>query len=121
MKRCPACAEENQNEAARCRFCGEKQPLQTASLLADIAGAEITIKSLILDIPQFARTFLHLLKAPVGYFRNLAYEDRDGVRRSLAFMLQGTTLAFVILTAAGGMGQFLAGVTSFRESGPEQS
>ena len=122
MKRCPFCAQDVQEAAIKCQFCGETLPLPTSALLAEVAKAEITVKALLLDVPAFVCAFAGLLRSPVGYFRELAYGEPDIVRRSMAFMLQGTTLAFIILTAGWALAQMLTGVAVLSGSAdsPEQ-
>lgn len=108
MKKCPSCAEEIQEAAVKCRFCGEVLSNRETSLLGEVAGAEIKLKTMILDVPTYARTFLKILKAPTKYFRHLTYTDKDSFKHGIAFMLQGIALSFVILTIGWAVPQFLA-------------
>lgn len=87
-------------------------------MLAEMAGAELKIKTLILDFPTFARNFFKILKAPIGFFRYQNYADRDGFRRAIAFGLQGLTVSFIILTAGWAIPQFLASFAALDVSLP---
>lgn len=79
MKRRPSSAELIQDEAVKCRFCGEPLGAPAPSVLAEIAGAELTLKTLLLDLPGYAREYRAILRAPSGYFRRLGAAVTDPV------------------------------------------
>jgi hypothetical protein len=108
MKRCPSCAEKIQEAAVKCRFCGEVLTDEEASVLAQVAGAEIKLKTLLLSVPTYVRQFFQILKAPIRYFQQLNYAEKDGFKSGVAFMLQGIILSFVILTMRLAFPQSLA-------------
>jgi hypothetical protein len=107
-KTCPSCGEQIQQAAVKCRFCGEVLSLQGTSVLAEVAAAEMKLRTLLLDIPAYARQFREIFHSPVRYFRLLDYVSKSIFRKSIAFMLQGVTLSFVILTMGWAMPQSLA-------------
>jgi hypothetical protein len=68
------------------------------SVLAQIADAEISLRSLLLNLPAYARQFSAIAKAPAAYLRAFDYTAANALKRAVAFMLQGITLGFLILT-----------------------
>ena len=109
-ERCPRCAAEIQGTALTCRSCGAPRPQPDASVLAEVAGAEIKVQRLIVDLPAYARRFRQILRAPLRSFCALDH-GVGAVRASVAFMLQGIGLSFLLFTAAWALPQSL--VTSF--------
>jgi hypothetical protein len=98
MKRCPICAESVQDAAVKCRFCGEVLGGPSDSVLAQIAGSEVKLSRLLVDLPGYGRRFHEILREPIGYFRRLNYGDGRALRSAIAFMLQGIMLSFVLVT-----------------------
>lgn len=109
MKKCPSCGKKNQKTAVQCRFCGAALTQPDASFAGQLADAEIKLKTLIWDFPAYARQLFTFLKAPRRYFFQRDYPDNLNVKPSLACMLQGVTLSFVIFTAGWVVPQSLAG------------
>jgi hypothetical protein len=107
-KTCPSCGERIQQAAVKCRFCGEVLSPEQTSVLAEVAGAEMKLRTLLLDVAAYARQFREIFQAPVRYFRLLDYASKSIFRKSIAFMLQGVTLSFVILTMGWAMPQSVA-------------
>jgi hypothetical protein len=98
MKRCPKCAEEIQDAAVKCRYCGEVIVSSDGSLLAQVTGADIKLQKLISDLPAYFRELRRILGKPLGYFRHLDYRAADTPKQGVAFMLQGIALSFVLYT-----------------------
>jgi hypothetical protein len=109
MKKCPSCGKKNQKAALQCRFCGAALAQPDASFANALADAEIKLKTLILDFPSYARQLLEFFKAPRRYFFQRDYPDDPNVKLSLACMLQGIALSFVIFTVGWVAPQSLAG------------
>ncbi len=88
-----------------------------------IAGAELTLKTLLLDLPGYVRECRAILGAPSAYFGRLAGTGGATRRRGVAFMLQDIAVAFVILTigwtcvACWVVARALRGVASGRHTG----
>jgi hypothetical protein len=80
-----------------------------ASFANALADAEIKLKTLILDFPAYARQLKKFIKAPRQYFLQRDYPNAANVKPSLACMLQGITLSFVIFTVGWVAPQSLAG------------
>jgi hypothetical protein len=92
----PTCGEEIEAAAVKCRHCGRALSDGSASVLAEVADAEIKLRPLILNVAAYARQFRQILTAPLGYFRQLDYTDNAGFKPALAFMLQGITVGFML-------------------------
>ena len=67
-------------------------------LLGELAGADIQLKSLLLNFPEYARRYAQILKAPVKLLRAFQAGSPREFKQSIAFMLQGIGLSFIILT-----------------------
>jgi len=111
MKRCPACAEEIQDAAVKCRYCGEAVAEGGESLLAGVAAAEIKLRTLLLDLPTYGRELAAVARAPLGYFARAGARG-DPLKRAVAFMLQGITLGFVLLTMGTALPELLTRVVA---------
>ncbi len=77
-------------------------------LLSQVADAEINLRTLVLGFPQYIRQFLRMLRAPRRHFGELNYAARNSTKNGLAFMLQGITLGFVLLTMGWAAPQSIA-------------
>lgn len=109
MKTCESCGKEIEDAAATCRFCGAAAANPQASVLAQVADAEIKLRTLVLSIPLYARNFVDILKSPIDYFRRLDYSAHDGLKRAVAFMVQGVALGYLIFILGLALPQSIAG------------
>jgi hypothetical protein len=83
-------------QAARGSVEPDRPP--AGGLLGELAGADIQLKSLLLNFPEYARRYAQILKAPVKFLRAFQAGSPREFKQSIAFMLQGISLSFIILT-----------------------
>jgi len=81
--------------------------------LEELAEAEIKLSTLLLDFSTYRRRFSEILRSPLGFFTRLP-PDAVQLKPAVTFLLQGTTLAFVILTASWALPRSVAGFVATR-------
>jgi hypothetical protein len=83
----------------------------TQSILRQLAATQVGFRTLLLDIPDYWRRLVAMLRAPAA---RLGDRPADALRlkRSLAFMLQGLLIAFVLFTLGRTLPQSVAGWTA---------
>jgi hypothetical protein len=108
MKTCANCGEEI-GDAATCPFCRAAVAIPQVSVLAQVADAEIKLRTLILSFPLYVHTFIEILKSPIGTFGKLDYAAADGLKRAVAFMVQGIAIGYVAFVIGLMLPQSIAG------------
>jgi len=81
----------------------QEQPLK------ELAEAEIKLSTLILDFASYRERFSRIWKSPLGYFRRFERADAAALRKSVTFLLQGISLAFLVFTASWSLPRWVAG------------
>src|SRR5262249_37196061 len=77
--------------------------------LAQVADADIKLRALILSLPLYVRVFRDILAAPIAFFGKLDFGAADGLKRAVAFMVQGIAIAYVVLVIGLALPQSIAG------------
>jgi hypothetical protein len=70
----------------------------TGSVLSELADTSVNLKSWLLSLPDFGRRYADILRSPIDFFRAPPVKTAADCKRSLAFLLQGIILSFIILT-----------------------
>src|SRR5687767_1856638 len=78
------------------------------SVFRELADADIKLSTLLFDFPDYARRFTQILKAPIGFFRGFPRVSKSEFKSSIVFMLQSTTLSFVIFTVGWALPRSIA-------------
>jgi hypothetical protein len=90
-----------------------QQPSRTpGSVLSTLADTSINLKSWLLTLPEYGRRYADILRSPIEFFRAPPVTTEADFKKSIAFLLQGITLSFIILTMGRALPQSIATFTA---------
>jgi hypothetical protein len=87
---------------------GQQPSPATGSVLSELADTSVNLKSWLLTLPEYGRRYAEILRSPIDFFRAPPVTTEAAFKRSIAFLLQGITLSFIILTMGRALPQSIA-------------
>jgi hypothetical protein len=87
---------------------GQQPSHATGSVLSELADTSVNLKSWLLTLPEYGRRYAGILRSPIDFFRAPPVATEAAFKRSIAFLLQGITLSFIILTMGRALPQSIA-------------
>lgn len=91
---------------------GEPSSRTTGSVLSELADTSVNLKSWLLTLPDYGRRWADIFRSPIEFFRAPPVTTDADFKRSIAFLLQGITLSFIILTMGRALPQSIATFTA---------
>jgi hypothetical protein len=86
----------------------EERSETPVGVLSELADTGVGLKSLVATFPDYAHRSAQILKAPFRSFRAFQVPTRTEFRQSLAFLLQGLILSFIVVTMGRALPQSIA-------------
>ena len=80
----------------------------SGSVVSALADTSVNLKSWLLTLPEYGRRWADIFRSPIEFFRAPPVTTDADFKKSIAFLLQGVTLSFIVLTMGRALPQSIA-------------